>query len=142
MVQFNGFEARLVKATADAVVKCLKDADKLPRGFKCSGELLSPPIHLHRLKGKLVGRESEVAEVLSKLRDPDIGAAIVRGGPGEGKSMVAMEAARRLWEGNEIVGGGFGVDLQGACCKHAVKVHNCHSWQHVAFWYSEWTKTP
>ena len=120
VVQFNGFEGRMVKATVDAVVDCLKKANKLPKGFNCSSELLSPPIHLHRMKGKLVGREAEVVEVLSKLRDPSKGAAIVRGGPGEGKSMVAMEAARRLWESDEILGGGFGVDLQGTCCKHAI----------------------
>ena len=71
---------------------------------------------LSRTTDSLVGREEDVAAVLDSLRQ---GAAFVWGGPGEGKTTVAMEAAARLHDEEPSLNG-FELDMRGElqawCC--------------------------
>ena len=59
----------------------------------------------------LVGREADVQLVLNSLKQHS--AAVVWGGPGEGKTTVAMEAAEQL-RGEKLDLSAFELDMQGA----------------------------
>ena len=69
------------------------------------------PMQLWRLAAPLLCREKEVQQVLRSLLEHS--AAVIWGGPGEGKSSIAMEAGCRLWESGKCLGGCFQVDLNG-----------------------------
>ena len=60
----------------------------------------------------LIGREGEVEAVLTSLRQH--GAAVIWGGPGEGKTTVAKEAAARL-RVQEPALSAFELDMRGNC---------------------------
>ena len=68
-------------------------------------------MRLIRKARPLLGREQEVQKVVQSLLQHS--AAVIWGGPGEGKSSVATEAACRLWEAGKCESGCFEVDLQG-----------------------------
>ena len=77
-----------------------------------------------------VGREAEVQQVLESLKQH--GAAVVWGGPGEGKTTIAMEAAKQL-RGQELELSAFELDMQGgriscgcfAALHVAVRIFSC-----------------
>ena len=64
---------------------------------------------LTRMTEDLVGREDDVTVILDSLRK---GAAVIWGGPGEGNTTVAMEAAARLRAEEQNLNG-FVLDMQG-----------------------------
>jgi len=77
----------LVDAIVDRVLQELKDLGRVDRAFT---RTTAPAAWtLTRMTEDLVGREADVTAVLDSLRK---GAAVIWGGPGEGKTTVAMEA--------------------------------------------------
>ena len=84
------------------------------------------PMQLWRLATPLVCREEAVQRIVQSLLEHS--AAVIWGGPGEGKSSVAMEAGCRLWESGKCLGGCFQVDLNGelatACRPRPIQVNN------------------
>jgi MoxR-like ATPase len=78
------------------VLQELKHLDRVPRDFVLT-ECRRPAVWtLTRTTDSLVGREVEVEAVLASLQQH--GAAVIWGGPGEGKTTIAIEAAARLRE--------------------------------------------
>ena len=75
-------------------------------------ETLVVPMRVYRIAHPLFGREDEVQQVVDSLTRHR--AAVVWGGPGEGKSSIAMEAACQLWEGGLASGGCFVIDCLGS----------------------------
>ena len=67
----------------------------------------------------LVGRDEEVQWLMDTLKARKT--VVVWGGPGEGKSAVAAEAACRLWESGGAPGGVVRADFAGAS---AVALHS------------------
>ena len=98
-------------AVRDVVLDELKALGKLPE-HRVLRSVLEVPMQLWRITGTLVGRESEVQQVIDSLDRHR--AAVIWGGPGEGKSSIAMEAACRLWDSAKCLGGCFPVDCLGA----------------------------
>ena len=86
--------AQLADIIVERVLQRLKDLGRVPRDFARNLDTRPAVWTLSRTTNALVGREREVKVVLAALRRH--GAAVVWGGPGEGKTTVAMEAARRL----------------------------------------------
>ena len=99
---------------ADFVVEHLIATNRLPESCRgrdsvdMSRVMLSRPSNL-----KVVGRKGEVQRVVESLTG-DAGAAVLVGGPGEGKSTVAMEAGLELCERGWFPGGAFVIDFLGA----------------------------
>ena len=83
--------------------------------------LLGSP--LRRAAIQLVGRKLDVEWVEKRLRRH--GTAVVWGGPGEGKTSVAMEAACRLQEAGELLLAVV-IDMNGARRDHRA---GFHPWQ-------------
>jgi Mrp family chromosome partitioning ATPase len=112
--QVNHFHGKLAGVVADAVVehlismKSLPETCRTPDMVDMSRVMLSRPSNL-----KMVGRNDEVQRVIKSLTG-DAGAAVVVGGPGEGKSTVAMEAGLELCGRGWFPGGAFVVDFLGA----------------------------
>ena len=99
---------QLVTAVVDRVEEKLKALGRVPSGFVRGAR--SVAWTLSRMTTALVGRETEVQDVLASLRQH--GAAVIWGGPGEGKSTIAMEAAARLHADNSVLGA-FELDMRG-----------------------------
>ena len=93
------------------MVEHLKNANLLPAHYVARDQL-EVPTRLHRVAQPLLGRDAEVQHVMDSLLKHH--AAVIWGGPGEGKSSIAMEAGCRLWEADRSLGGCFAVDCQGA----------------------------
>ena len=88
----------------------LQVANLLPP--KCEArDQLEIPMQLYRIPQALLGREAEVQQVLGSLLEHH--AAVIWGGPGEGKSSIAMEAGCRLWDSGKCLGGCFTIDCLG-----------------------------
>jgi hypothetical protein len=98
---------------ADAVVEHLISMKRLPESCRTtdmvdmSRVMLSRPSNL-----KMVGRNEEVLRVVESLTG-EAGAAVVVGGPGEGKSTVAMEAGLELCKRGWFPGGAYAIDFLG-----------------------------
>ena len=97
-------------AVRDAVLDELKALGQLPQHY-VPRSMLEVPMQLWRIACPLVGRESEVQQIVDSLDRHR--AAVVWGGPGEGKSSLAMVAACRLWDTEKCLGGCFPVDCLG-----------------------------
>ena len=108
--QFSGFGSRLAHEVRLAVMKRLEEAGVLKAPYQPHGQP-EVPMQLWRLATPLLSREEEVQLVLRSLLEHS--AAVIWGGPGEGKSSIAMEAGCRLWESGKCLGGCFQVDLNG-----------------------------
>jgi hypothetical protein len=112
-LQYNQFEGKLAGVVADTVVAHLISIERLPESCRSrdavdmSRVMLSRPGNL-----KVVGRDSEVERVMEALTG-DAGAAVLVGGPGEGKSTVSMEAGLELCRRGWFPGGAFVVDFIG-----------------------------
>ena len=109
--QFNGYLGTMAFFVRSAVVQHLKEAKLLPAHY-VTRDQLEVPMQLHRIAQPLLGREEEVQQVLDCLLKHH--AAIIWGGPGEGKSSIAMEAGCRLWDADKCLGGCFAVNCLGA----------------------------
>ena len=97
----------LVDTIVDRVLQRLQEMGRVDRYFTRSTR---PAVWtLTRTTTNLVGREADVTAVLDSLRK---GAAVIWGGPGEGKTTVAMEAAARLHKEEPNLNG-FVLDMQG-----------------------------
>ena len=107
--QFNGYIGRMAFSVRTAVVQHLKEAKLLPANHMTRDQL-ELPMQLHRIAQPLLGREAEVQQVTNMEHH----AAVIWGGPGEGKSSIAMEAGCRLWDADKCLGGCFAIDCIGA----------------------------
>ena len=108
--QFLNMGGRIAMAVRNAVLDELMASGKLQHYVPRS--MLQIPMQLWRKTGALVGRESEVQQIVDSLDTHRV--AVIWGGPGEGKSSIAMEAACRLWDSRKCMGGCFEVDCMGA----------------------------
>ncbi len=97
----------------------LKDVGRVPRDFVRNPGRRPAVWTLSRTTTSLIGREDEVQLVFTSLRQH--GAAVIAGGPGEGKTTIAMEAAARLREKKPNLSA-FELDMRGeraaAKCGH------------------------
>ena len=109
-LQFNGYMGRMVFFVRAVVLRHLKEAKLLP-AYYVARDQLEIPMQLHRIAQPLLGREAEVQQVLDSLTKHH--AAVIWGGPGEGKSSIAMEAGIRLWDAEKCLGGCFAIDCMG-----------------------------
>ena len=109
--QFGGYMGSMAFHVRAAVVQHLREAKLLPAHY-VTRDQLEVPMQLHRIAQPLLGREEEVQAVMSNLLEHH--AAVVWGGPGEGKSSIAMEAGCRLWDAEKCLGGCFAIDCLGA----------------------------
>ena len=85
---------RLADAIVGRVMPKLRDLRRVPSGLQVVLNDTAPVWTLSRTTNALVGRAIELEMVLASLRRH--GAAVISGGPGEGKTTVAMQAAARL----------------------------------------------
>ena len=87
----------------EVVIELLKAAEQLPPGYGAAAhnQLPRPP--------PLLGREDTLAHVLATLRRER--QVTIGGGPGEGKSALAAEAAHRMSNHKLLPGGVFAIDL-------------------------------
>ena len=109
VLQYNMMSpTQLVDAIVDRVTTKLKDLGRVPRDHVRGARPVAWT--LSRTTTALVGREAEVEDVLGSLRQH--GAAVIWGGPGEGKSTVAREAAARLHAKQPTLGA-FELDMRG-----------------------------
>ena len=99
--QFCGYIGRMAFSVRALVVQHLKEAKLLPAHF-VPRDQLEISMQLHRIAQPLLGREAEVQQILDSLMEHH--AAIIWGGPGEGKSSIAMEAGCRLWDAEKCLG--------------------------------------
>jgi Mrp family chromosome partitioning ATPase len=112
-VQHNNFEGQLAGAVADAVVEHLIAMKRLPESRRLKDAVDMSRVMLGRPGNvKVVGRDGEVQRAIEALTG-DAGAAVLVGGPGEGKSTVAMEAGLELCRRGWFPGGAFVVDFLG-----------------------------
>ena len=114
--QVYGFECQLALSVRDAVIGELKKAGRLKPYFQPRSQL-ETPMQLSRMPHPLFGRESDVQQVKDSLQHHR--AAVIWGGPGEGKSSIAMEAGCQLWSGGKCPGGCFVVDMLGMIVPNA-----------------------
>ena len=68
-------------------------------------------MNLTRLASDVIGRDGVQKEIMQYLEQRK--AVILWGGPGEGKSTLAMDAACSLYLAGGVPGGALGVDLAG-----------------------------
>ena len=93
------------------ICRASRSVQPSPQGRSDSGHAHRPASWtVGRSASTLHGREDEVKAVLESLVEH--GAAVIWGGPGEGKTAVAMEAAEQLHE-NERELSAFRLDMQG-----------------------------
>jgi hypothetical protein len=100
----------MCNAVRDAIIDRLGEHKQLPAGFKHPADF-SCPINFTRLVDSVVGREQAQQDMLGALRKRK--AVILWGGPGEGKSTLAVDTAYKMWEDGEVKGGALRVDLTG-----------------------------
>ena len=114
VAQYCGLGGRIAMAVRDTVLDDLEALGQLPQD--CVPQLLRSmrevPMQVRRRVRLLLGRDSEVTQVVDSLEEHQ--AAVIWGGPGEGKSSIAMEAACRLWDRSKCLGGCFAIDCLGA----------------------------
>ena len=110
---------QLADVIVERVLQKLKDLGRVPRGFVRSPARRPAMWTLSQTTNSLVGREGEVEVVVASLRQH--GSAVVWGGPGEGKTTIAMEAATRL-RGHEPDLSAFELDMRG---KQAAMMQTC-----------------
>ena len=113
--QFCGYIGRMAFSVRALVVQHLIEAKLLPAHY-VPRDQLDIPMQLHRIAQPLLGREAEVQQVMGSLLEHH--AAVIWGGPGEGKSSIAMEAGCRLWDAEKCLGGCFSIDCLGAPRTH------------------------
>ena len=101
---------QLADDIVERVLQLLKDLGRVPRDFTRSQGRRPAVWMLSSTTDALIGRESEVEVVLTSLRQH--GAAVIWGGPGEGKTTIAMEAATRQ-RAHEPHLSGFVLDMRG-----------------------------
>jgi hypothetical protein len=113
LLQVNYFQGVLAGVVADAVVKNLVRMQVIPESFRLSSKVALSRVKLSLQVPKLVGRTKEVPLVGEALTG-GAGAAVLVGGPGEGKSTVALEVAWGLCKQCWFPGGAFVIDFAGA----------------------------
>lgn len=110
--QRDGFNRSMVDQVVKGVLEQLIKRGRLPQGFQLSQHARGP-MHLDRLITQMHGQERHwaVSEVKTSLVEHR--AAVLWGGPGEGKSTVAIEAAWQLWQDGLCQGGVLKLDVAG-----------------------------
>ena len=89
-LHFKGYNGRIAISVRAVVLQHLKDFKLLP-DYYVPRDQLELPMQLHRIAQPLFGREAEVQQAMDSLMDHHV--AVIWGGPGEGKSSIAMEWA-------------------------------------------------
>jgi hypothetical protein len=112
-VQSNGFAGVLASRVADEVVQRLVEMRVLPEGSTRNHQVDWTRVGLTETTRNMVGRDKEVKAVVSALNSK-AGAAVLVGGPGEGKPTVAMRAGLEFCMRGGCSGGAHVVDFQGA----------------------------
>ena len=111
VIQYNmKSPTQLADAIVDRVEGKLKDLGRVPRDFVRRRGLRPVAWKLSCKANTVIGRRTEIKDVLASLRQH--GAAVIWGGPGEGKSTIAMEAATQLRAAEERLSA-FELDMQG-----------------------------
>jgi len=103
VLQGKHYEGEMAKQVVADTIELLKEASKLPAGY-CGAARNQLP-----RPGTLFGRDvalKDVQRLLAKQRQLCLVA-----GPGEGKSVLAAEAAHRLFAAGQLVDGAYRVDL-------------------------------
>ena len=103
---------QLANAIVERVLQKLQNLGRIPPDFVWSQSRRPAVWTLSRTTNSLVGREVEVDLVLASLRQHDV--AVIWGGPGEGKTTIAMEAAARLRMEQPYLNA-FALDMRGEC---------------------------
>jgi hypothetical protein len=124
VLQARGFQGSLAALVAGVVVERLEEVQHLPRGFYRTRSVHRDRMQLPHPTSNMVGREEEVRAVVEGLKGP-AGAAVLVAGPGEGKSTVAMEAGRQIWELGLCPAGAYVVDFNGT------GLHELGGWPHI-----------
>ena len=86
---------------------------KSPSGFDDAGrKTASSTTYFGRRRNALIGRERELSEITSNLRDPDAERLLTITGPGgTGKTRLAIEVGYQLQLGSDFTDGVFLIDL-------------------------------
>jgi hypothetical protein len=110
---------QLADVIVERVLQHLKDLGRVPRDFTRRPGRHPAAWTISRTTQTVIGRERDVEVVLKSLRRH--GAAAIWGGPGEGKTTIAMEAAAQL-RIDEPNLDAFTLDMRG---KRAALVSGC-----------------
>jgi Mrp family chromosome partitioning ATPase len=109
----------LVDQIVERVLTKLKDLSRVPRDVTLNHSRRPAAWTLGHTIKPIVGREAEIQAVLGSLQQHN--AAVIWGGPGEGKTTIAMEAAARL-RVEEPYLSAFELDMRGkrpaSMCSH------------------------
>jgi hypothetical protein len=108
--QLDGDAGQMCNAVRDAIIQRLGEHKQLPAGFKHPAGF-DCPMNLTRLASDVIGRAQQQEAMLAALGSSRV--VIVWGGPGEGKSALAIDTAYKMWEGGKVKGGALKVDLTG-----------------------------
>jgi hypothetical protein len=103
----------MILAIRDAIIERLREHKRLPAGYQRPGSTDSP-MNLARLATDVIGREEVQQKIMQYLTDRK--AVILWGGPGEGKSTLAVDAACTLYQAGSLPGGALGIDMTGEAC--------------------------
>ncbi len=104
--QERHYEGLMAQQIVADTIELLKEAGKLPAGYGGG-----PRNHLPR-PAMLYGREAALQDVLRLLAQHR--QMCVVAGPGEGKSVLAAEAAHRLFADGQLADGAYRIDLADA----------------------------
>ena len=123
--QTDHFNEALATRVVDAATEQLKKLGRVPRTYSRTPQL-GPPMALRRLAQPLIGEDRWAIVDKVKASLETHGAAVVWGGPGEGKSCVGLEAACQLWEADKCLGGALDLNLAGEAHSWAWKILVAH----------------
>jgi ABC-type transport system involved in cytochrome bd biosynthesis fused ATPase/permease subunit len=124
-LQYEGFHGQMASGILDAIIAALQKHSVLPPGYQRPSRRVDSPMNLTRLASVVIGREGEQQEIMRQLQKGK--AVVLWGGPGEGKSTLAMDAACTLYKSGALPGGALSVDLTGAPtgCQHVERCTGC-----------------
>ena len=124
----------LVDQIVERVLHKLKALGRVPRHVTLGHDRRPAAWTLGRMTKRIIGREAEIEAVLASLQQH--GAAVIWGGPGEGKTSIAMEAAARLRVAEPYLSA-FELDMHGKRpCTKVVYGWSCAmAWKLTSSWH-------